>query len=107
MKKSLVICRGKSVTRLDQLLKKENNFDTCFLVNEWSKELVTYQNLRLFLKNQKEKIHVVNREAKSLFSKEDYKEINFNHVLLNVREPEYNQSNITIMPFFSLWIVFI
>lgn len=94
MKKSLIICRGKSVTRLASLLELENNFNTCFLVNEWSSELNKFTKLRSFLTSQNKKIHIVNRDTKSLFSKEDYNDISFDHVLLNVREPEYNKSNI-------------
>ena len=88
-KSCAVICRGKSSSRVGEL---DKNYDVCLLVNEWTSELKNFKEISNFIKNQKNVVHVINRDGRSLLLKEQYEEYAITHCLLNVREPEYNQS---------------
>jgi hypothetical protein len=85
----IVICRGASSTRLAEL---EDCYDTCLLVNEWSSELDKFEFISTFIKEQKNVIHVINRDGRSLLRKEQYEKYAITHCQLNVRQPEYTQS---------------
>jgi len=85
----VVICRGASSARLSELT---TNYDTCLLVNEWSTELDKFELVSSFIKNQKNVIHMINRDGRSLLRSEQYKEYAITHCQFNVRQPEYSQS---------------
>jgi len=88
-KTCIIICRGKSSSRLDKLIPE---YDTCLLVNEWQSELDRFEFISAFVKSQKNVIHVINRDGRSLLRKEQYEEYAITHCQLNVRQPEYSQS---------------
>lgn len=85
----VVICRGSSSARIPELVA---NYDTCLLVNEWSTELDKFEFVSSFIKTQKNVIHMINRDGRSLLRDEQYAEYAITHCQLNVRQPEYNQS---------------
>jgi len=85
----VVVCRGSSSARIAEL---KESYDTCLLVNEWTTELDKFDDISDFIKNQKQVVHVINRDGRSLLRKEQYEKYAITHCQLNVREPEYNQS---------------
>ena len=89
IKTCAVICRGKSSTRLSEL---DDQYDICILVNEWKTELDKFDFISNFIKTQKNVIHTINRDGRSLLRKEQYEKYAISHCMLNVREPEYTQS---------------
>ena len=84
-----VICRGASSARLDEL---DSDYDVCLLVNEWTSELDRFDYVSDFVHRQKNVIHVINRDGRSLLRKEQYEKYEITYCQLNVRQPEYNQS---------------
>ena len=86
-----IICRGSSAARIQEL---DDVYDVCLLVNEWSSELKKYKEVSDFLLNQTCNIHVINRDARSFLEKEQYSAYKIDHCQLNVREPEYNSSQL-------------
>lgn len=88
-KTCVVVCRGQSSSRIKEL---EEDYDVCLLVNEWSTELDRFEFISSFIKNQKNVVHVINRDGRSLLRNEQYEKYEITYCQLNVREPEYNQS---------------
>ena len=72
-----ILCRGKS---LESLNKFEDKFNKCFIVNDFEKEIVKFENIL----NKKEIIHFVSRISKVSLQKKQYKKFNIRSVQMSV-----------------------
>lgn len=89
--KCVIVCRGSSVSRIKEL---DDAYDICLLVNEWNTELKKHKTISDFLLRQACNVHVINRDARSFLEKDQYRDYKIDHCQLNVREPEYNGSQL-------------
>ena len=72
-----ILCRGQSL----QLLSKfSNKFDKCFIVNDFNKEIVKFENIL----KKKEIIHFVSRISKVSLKKNQYKNFNIKSIQMSI-----------------------
>lgn len=72
-----ILCRGQSL----QLLSKfSNKFDKCFIVNDFNKEIVKFENIL----KEKEIIHFVSRISKVSLEKNQYKNFNIKSIQMSI-----------------------
>ena len=72
-----ILCRGKSLQNLN---KFEDNFDKCFIINDFKKEIERFENIL----KKKEIIHYVCRISKVSLKYNQYKNFNIKSVLMSV-----------------------
>ncbi len=58
-----ILCRGKSLERLPEVADK---FDTCFIINDWQREMALFENLL----ERKQIIHFLNADMRSLLDEQ-------------------------------------
>jgi hypothetical protein len=93
-KKTLVLCRGNSLSRISEI--KGQDFDLVCLVNEWGKQVFLQQEFKDILMG-KNAVHYLNREPglSWVIGLESF--VNVEKYILNVLEGEFEHSPIPKM----------
>tara|TARA_A100001011_G_C14189045_1_gene790404 strand:- start:299 stop:982 length:684 start_codon:yes stop_codon:yes gene_type:complete len=87
MKNILILGRGKSLKYISRL--RPEDYDLCFIVNNFQNEIEISHDLLSFLTKSKKLIQIVGRDRLGIMNQKYYNYLKIENVVLNVLREEY------------------